>query len=41
MPGVLDFDIYIGTSPDDLQQENIKVDSRSKVVTEEGAVSIE
>lgn len=41
VPGVLDFDIYIGTSPDDLQQENIKVDSRSKVVTEEGAVSIE
>ena len=41
VPGVLDFDFYIGTSPDDLQQENIKVDSRSKVVTEEGAVSIE
>lgn len=41
VPGVLDFDIYIGTSPDDLQQENIKVDSRSKVVTEERGGELE
>ena len=40
VPGVLDFDILLGTSPDDLQEQNIEVDSRSKVVTEEGMVSI-
>lgn len=38
--GVLDFDVYLGTDPDNLQMENIRVDSRSKVVTDEGKVSI-
>lgn len=40
VPGVLDFDIFIGTNPDDLQMENVRVDSRSKVVTEAEKVSI-
>lgn len=40
VPGVLDFDVYLGTDPDNLQMENIRVDSRSKVVTDEGKVSI-
>ena len=40
VPGVLDFDIYIGTDPDDLQQENIEVDSHSKLITSEGQVSV-
>ena len=40
VPGVLDFDIFLGTDPDNLQMENIRVDSRSKVVTDEGMVSI-
>src|SRR5699024_3148535 len=39
-PVDLDFYILLGTSPDDLQEQNIEVDSRSKVVTEEGMVSI-
>ncbi len=39
VPGVLDFDIFIGTDPDDLKQENIEVTSRSKVVTSERQVS--
>lgn len=38
--GVLDFDILLGTNPDDLQEQNIEVDSRSKVVTSEGMVTI-
>lgn len=40
VPGILDFDIFLGTDPDNLQMENIQVDSRSKVVTDEGMVSI-
>lgn len=40
VPGVLDFDVLLGTSPDDLQERNIEVDSRSKVVTSEGMVSL-
>lgn len=40
VPGVLDFDIFLGADPDNLQMENIRVDSRSKVVTDEGKVSI-
>lgn len=38
--GVLDFDILLGTSLDDMQEQNIEVDSRSKVATDEGMVSI-
>lgn len=41
VPGVLDFDVALGTSPDDLQEQNIEVDSRSKVVTKEGQVLIQ
>ncbi len=40
VPGVLDFDIFIGADPDALQMENVRVDSRSKVVTDEEKVSI-
>lgn len=40
VPGVLDFDLAIGTDPEELRQQNIPVDIRSKVVTEEGLVSI-
>jgi uncharacterized phage protein gp47/JayE len=40
VPGVLDFDVYVGTDPDALAQENIEVDSRSKLVTSEGQVSV-
>lgn len=39
VPGVLDFDIFIGTDPDNLRIENVQVDSRSKVITDEGMVS--
>ena len=38
--GVLDFDVLLGTDPDALQEQNIEVDSRSKVVTERGMVTI-
>lgn len=41
VPGVLDFDLLIGTDPDNLQVQNIEVDSRSKVVTSEGLVVVE
>lgn len=41
VPGVLDFDLLIGTDPDNLQVQNIEVDSRSKVVTSEGLVFVE
>ena len=37
--GVLDFDIYIGTDPEDMKQENIEVTSRSKVVTSDRQVT--
>ena len=40
VPGVLDFDILLGTDPDDLLEQNIEVDSRSKVVTSEGMVTV-
>lgn len=40
VPGVLDFDILLGTDPDDLLEQNIEVDSRSKVVTSEGLVTV-
>ena len=41
VPGVLDFDVYVGTAPEALAQENIEVDSRSKLVTSEGQVSFD
>ena len=41
VPGLLDFDVFIGTDPGDLQMQNVEVNSRSKVVTEEGLVTVE
>ena len=40
IPGVLDFDVLLGTDPDDLKEQNISVDSRSKVITSEGMVTV-
>lgn len=40
IPGVLDFDVLLGTAPDDLKEQNISVDSRSKVITSEGMVTV-
>lgn len=40
IPGVLDFDVLLGTTPDDLKEQNISVDSRSKVITSEGMVTV-
>ena len=40
IPGVLDFDVLLGTDPDDLKEQNISVDSRSKVITSEGMVTL-
>lgn len=40
IPGVLDFDVLLGTVPDDLKEQNISVDSRSKVITSEGMVTV-
>lgn len=40
IPGVLDFDVLLGTDPDDLKEQNIFVDSRSKVITSEGMVTV-
>ena len=41
VPGVLDFDVLIGTDAENLQADNIPVDSRSKVVTDDGMVTID
>ena len=41
VPGVLDFDVLIGTDEENLQADNIPVDSRSKVVTDDGMVTID
>ena len=41
VPGVLDFDVLIGTDEENLRADNIPVDSRSKVVTDDGMVTID
>lgn len=38
---VVDFDVLIGTDAENLQADNIPVDSRSKVVTDDGMVTID
>lgn len=38
---ILDFDVLIGTDEENLRADNIPVDSRSKVVTDDGMVTID
>ena len=38
--GLLDFDVALGLTPEELATENIEVDSRSKVVTDNEKVSV-
>ena len=41
VPGVLDFTVKLGTTQEEQEEQNIPVDSRSKVVTAEGQVVVE